>query len=216
MGATTGRILAALLALLPPITGADEDQVERQLLGQVYARGGNTLYCRESFEPGDRLKLDFIYRERQMMDHFNCITTRQCLAKPEFQQAFNDLHNVYPVLRSVELDRRRTLFGDLPDNVAPASENCPYRLSFQTFSPPDYAKGNVARAMLYMHQQHDLPLIGTLEMYQRWNRLDPPDEAEEARNSAIARVTGKRNAFIDDPDRAENVEGTLRRNFQFR
>lgn len=216
MGGMTGRIALAMLVLLPLAAGADEDQVEKQLLEQVYAGGGSTLYCQKAFKPGDRVKLDFIYRERQMMDHFNCITTRQCLGKPDFQRAFNDLHNVYPVLRTVELDRRRTLFGDLPDDVAPAEDNCDYRLSFQTFSPPDKAKGNVARAMLYMHQQHKLPLIGPLEMHQRWNRLDPPDEAEKARNNAIARIIGTRNPFIDNADAAEELEGGPRRNFQFR
>lgn len=216
MARTTGRFLIALLALLPLAGQADEDQVEQELLTQIYADGGHTLYCRQAFERGGRVKLDFIYRERQMMDHFGCITTRQCLGKPGFREAFHDLHNVYPVLRQAELDRRRTLFGDLPENVSVASEECPYQLSFQTFTPPPHARGNVARAMLYMHAEHDLPLIGPLEMYQRWSRLDPPDEEEAARNDAIGRLKNRRNPYIDDPEQVEALQDRSRTNLQFK
>ncbi|MEE4250441.1 MAG: endonuclease, partial [Alcanivoracaceae bacterium] len=96
------------------------------------------------------------------------------------------------------VDRRGSLFGDLPEDSR--QSDCGYRSAFQTFDPPDHAKGNVARAMLYMHIQHKLPLVGNLEMYKRWNQLDPPDDDEKARNGAIGRIQGNRNPYIDNPE----------------
>jgi deoxyribonuclease-1 len=200
------RIVPALL-LLPASLLADEDALERQLMTRIYADGGKTLYCQEPFQPGDRIKLDWIYSQRQIMEDFGCITTRQCENKPAFVNARDDLHNIYPVKRTSELDRRRTLFGDLPDNVKIHSEECPYKLSFQTFDPPKEARGNVARAMLYMHTEHDLPLIGTLEMYKRWNQEDPPDDEEKRRNRLIRQLGGGTNPYIDNPQKAEELDG---------
>jgi deoxyribonuclease I len=174
------------------------------LLNRVYADGGTTLYCQNSFSPSDRgVRFDSIYGNHLLLRHFGCITSRQCAARPEFNAVANDLHNIYPIQRSVEVDRRGSQFGDLPPDSR--TSDCDYKLSFQTFEPPDHAKGNVARAMLYMHQHHKLPLVGTLEMYQRWSRLDPPDDAEKARNAAIGRIQGNRNPFIDNPDLAEQL-----------
>lgn len=189
--------------LLMPVIGLAD--AEDSLLRQVYAGGGQTLYCQSDFKPGDRLKVDYVYSEKQLLRHFGCITGRQCLSKDGFKQVIEDMHNLYPVDRSVELDRRGTLFGDLPDNVE--STNCGYQLSFQTFDPPDHAKGNIARAMIYMHKQHGLPLVGALPMYQRWNQEDPPDDAEKARNSSIFRIQGNRNPYIDDPSLVDRISG---------
>ena len=94
-------------------------------------------------------------------------------------------------------------FLDLPDDVE--TRECGYQLSFQTFDPPDHAKGNVARAMIYMHMQHKLPLVGPLDLYQRWSKADPPDAEEKRRNDAIAKLQGNRNPFIDHPAWAARI-----------
>ena len=196
------KTIACLLVFTPLVVRAD---AEDTLLKQVYVTGGKTLYCQTEFKPGDRLKVDYVYSEKQLLRHFNCITSRQCASKDGFELVVSDLHNMYPVERQSELDRRGTLLGDLPDNVEAAP--CGYQLSFQTFDPSPHAKGNIARAMVYMHKQHGLPLIGALPMYKRWNEEDPPDEAEKQRNASIGRIQGNRNPYIDDPDLLENMSG---------
>lgn len=199
----TKRMLFALtLVAAPPVLAAD---AEGDLLRTVYAKGGDTLYCNTSFTPGDRLKIDMIYSEKQLLRHFGCITSRQCAKKQGFPEVASDLHNMYPIVRSTDLDRRGTLFGDLPDDVE--TRTCGYQLSFQTFDPPDHAKGNVARAMIYMHMQHKLPLIGPLDLYQRWNQMDPPDQEEQRRNEVIAELQGNRNPYIDKPELIERMSG---------
>ena len=179
------------------------------LLESIYPNGGTTLYCQSPFNGGDRgVKVDYIYGGHLLLRQFNCITARQCSKKEDYNTVANDLHNLYPIQRSVEIDRRGSLFGDLPPDSRVS--DCDYRTAFQTFDPPDHAKGNVARAMLYMHKQHNLPLVGTLEMYQRWHRLDPPDDAERARNEAIGRVQGNRNPYIENPDLVDRLTVMVR------
>lgn len=196
-------IATVLMTGVSSLSAADD--AEDILLDQVYAAGGKTLYCETEFTRSSRLKVDYIYPEKQLLRHFGCITSRQCASKAGYADVAGDLHNLYPVERSVELDRRGTKFADLPDNVETAE--CGYQLSFQTFDPPPSARGNIARAYVYMHKQHDLPLAGNMEMYQRWNKEDPPDDAERARNSAIFRIQGNRNPYIDDPELIERMIG---------
>ena len=189
-----------MLLLAAGIAQADP---EKTLLNTIYRDGGTTLYCQTEFEPGDRLKVDYIYSEKDLQRHFGCITSRQCSAKEEYVRVTSDLHNMYPIERKMELERRGAIYGDLPENVK--FGECGAQLSFQTFDPPAHARGNIARAMLYMHEAYDLPLVGSLPMYQRWNEDDPPDDAERKRNSAIFMKTNRRNPFIDDPGRANRV-----------
>lgn len=194
--------LILLLAFSSSVLGAD---AEDTLINTVYAGGGKTLYCASEFKPGDRLKVDFIYSEKQLLRHFSCITARQCASKSGFTDVAGDMHNLFPIERSVDLDRRGSMFGDLPEDVE--VRKCGYQLSFQTFDPPDGAKGDIARAMIYMHVQHKLPLIGPLQLYQRWNKIDPPDDAEKTRNGTISKIQGNRNPYIDNPDLIERMSG---------
>lgn len=204
MNSTTTLRLCLLLLLTGIGAHAGADTGTEKLLAEVYGQGGATLYCQTPFDGGDRgVRVDSIYGSHLLLRHFNCITARQCSNREDYNLVANDLHHLYPIQRSVEIDRRGSQFGDLPPDSRVS--DCNYRTSFQTFDPPDHAKGNVARAMLYMHVQHKLPLVGTLEMYQRWNRLDPPDDAERARNQAIARIQGNRNPYIDNPDLVERL-----------
>ena len=39
----------------------------------------------------------------------------------------------------------------------------------------------------------------------RWHRADPPDAEERRRNDVIADLRGRRNPFIDDPARADQL-----------
>jgi deoxyribonuclease-1 len=195
----------ALLIAMLMATSICYADAEDQLLADVYSNGGKTLYCQTEFAAGGRVKVDYIYDEKQILRKFGCITSRQCSSKPGYAAIANDLHNLYPIERKVDMDRRGSRFGDLPADLEVRS--CGHQVSFQTFDPPDAAKGNVARAMIYMHKQHDLPLIGPLQMYQRWNKLDPPDDDERARNSAISRVQNRRNQYIDNPELIDRMSG---------
>lgn len=203
-----------LLAFFLPVAISHGDMPEQQFLKQVYANGGKTLYCQEAFQPGDRVSVEHIYDERRLAQHFGCRTSRLCQRNQQFVDVTQDRHSLFPVTSQAELDRRRTLFGDLPATTARNAE-CGYKQAFQVFEPPLSVKGDVARAMLYLYDRYDIPLLGTLEMYQRWHRDDPVDDEERRRNNVIEQVQGNRNPFIDEPDRAESLQGSSPLNMQF-
>lgn len=207
------KLIFSAFLLFPHWSLADS-QID-SLIRNVYPEGGQTLYCQADFQPGDRLSLERIYSDKQLAQHLDCGSRRQCQSHRTYQQAQQDRHNLYVVTRRSELARRRTQFGAL-SNIDDRDPKCGYKQSFQTFEPPAHARGNVARAMFHMHQEYDLPLLGSLATYQDWNRTDPVSEEEQRRNDAIASQQGTRNAFIDNPERADTLSGGARLNLQFR
>lgn len=188
--------LATLPALADP----------QSLLMQIYPHGGQTLYCHTSFAPSAQVRIDFVYSKSDMLDHYDCITLNMCANNTDFQRAYNDLHNVYPAELKAILAHSGALYGELPDSIKPASDTCPYRTAFQTFEPPSYAKGNVARAMVYMSEHYDLPMRGALVTYIKWNRQDPPDQAEIDRNQAIKALQGVSNPYVENPTLIDKLD----------
>jgi deoxyribonuclease-1 len=126
---------------------------------------------------------------------------------PGYGYIASDLHNLYPAMNRVELARRNAHFGELDDSVPSkfADIDCDMKTSFQLVEPRDAAKGNIARAIFYMHIEYDLPIVGQVQMYKRWHQMDPPDAEEKARNDKIASLQGSRNRFIDSPELVEQL-----------
>jgi deoxyribonuclease-1 len=207
-------MILTLLATCLPVTASYAGGMDTLFLEQVYPNGGSTLYCQEPFQLGDRILVTQIYDERRLAQHFGCRSSRLCRNNPQFTDIYQDRHALFPVTRLAELDRRRTLFGDLPDTTN-KNAHCGYKQSFQVFEPPVNAKGDVARAMLYLHERYELPLLGTLEMYQRWSREDPVTDEERQRNNVIEKLQGNRNPFIDNPAQAQRLQGSSPLNMQF-
>lgn len=175
--------------------------------GQLYAAGGSSLYCAQAFgQSHSQLMPSPVYASKQIKSALRCVTDQQCQqANPQYPYMLADLHNLYPELTRVELARRSAQFGDLADEVpsAFAALGCDLKSSFQLVEPRDAAKGNVARAIFYMHIEYDLPIVGQLQMFKQWHELDPPDAVEKARNEQIASLQGNRNRFIDDPSQVQ-------------
>ena len=116
---------------------------------------------------------------------------------PRYPYIAADLHNHYPALTRVELARRNAQFAELAADVPSkfADIGCDLKTSFQLVEPRDEAKGNIARAIFYMHIEYDLPIVGQASMYKRWHRMDPPDGEENARNEKIGSLQGTRNIY---------------------
>lgn len=90
-----------------------------------------------------------------------------------------------------------------------------------SWEPRDDVKGDVARTMLYMtvryesSSTYDLELvdytgtsgtvIGKKSTLMEWNRLDPPDDFERNRNTAVESFQQNRNPFIDHPEFADRI-----------
>jgi deoxyribonuclease I len=209
-------VLGCVTAVASPLAVANgQDQIAdpkaavQLFWSQVYGQGGTTLYCASSFggENG-QLKASPIYSTKQLKGTLRCVTDRQCsIMNPRYSYIASDLHNLYPALTRVELARRNAQFGEL-DNSVPskfADIGCDMKTSFQLVEPRDEAKGNIARAIFYMHVEYDLPIVGQVQMFKKWHQMDPPDAEEKARNDKIANLQGTRNRFIDNPELVEQL-----------
>lgn len=175
--------------------------------GQLYAQGGSSLYCAKPFGTNHaRLMLSPVYSRKQIKSALRCVTEPQCqAANAQYPYMLADLHNLYPELSRVELTLRSAQFGNLGSDVPSkfADLGCDLQSSFQLIEPRDAVKGNVARAIFYMHIEYGLPIVGQLQMFKQWHQMDPPDAEEKARNDKIASLQGNRNRFIDDPGQVE-------------
>jgi endonuclease I len=93
----------------------------------------------------------------------------------------------------------------------------------KVFEPRDAHKGNVARAVFYFALRYEgcerpsiLAYDGfgashaaiTEAVHKEWNRLDPPDADERARNQRIQAYQKVRNPFIDHPEFADRIDFT--------
>ena len=176
----------------------------------LYGEGGTTIYCEKPFKRRSGLiKVSPIYHELAVRDYLGCGSERRCLKNSNlYPYIASDLHNLYPSLSRVELIRRSLSFAELTG----ISENqkripdCQFKTSHvQFFEPRDGAKGDIARALFYMAYEYNLPIATSVLTLKKWNRLDPPDEAEKARNDKIERIQGNRNIFIDSPELADSL-----------
>lgn len=182
--------------------------VEQAFWQQLYANGGTTLYCGKAFTgPGGLLTASPVYSAKQIKSALRCVTDSQCQAtNAQYPYMLSDLHNLYPDQSRIELARRNALFGVAGNDGKSALPDCDFKSAYQLVEPRDAAKGNVARAIFYMHAEYGLPIVGQLQMFQQWNRIDPVDDEERARNSQIESIQGNRNRFIDDPTLADSLQ----------
>ncbi len=171
---------------------------------EVYFAGGEALWCKTKFlDAGTRLTADYIYQVSWIKERVGCSARAACEASKEFQRMTADLHNMYPAEKRVQLDRRSALFDKVPYSDALPDPSCRYKIFAANIEPNDEIKGEVARAMLYMHTAYALPLPGRIGMYINWNNIDPPSAHEQQRNDLIMKIQGNRNPFIDSPKSAE-------------
>lgn len=214
---TTALLLGCLtFGLINTASGEGQTQlsspkeaIANQFWGELYASGGSTLYCGKSFEAGDSsVTASPIYSTKQLKSAMRCITDRQCtIMNPKYPYIVSDLHNYYPALELVDQARRNAQFDVVEGNASNkfANINCAFKTGFQTAEPRDEVKGNVARALFYMHVEYELPLPTNTATLKRWNQMDLPDLEEKSRNDRIAALQGTRNRFIDNPALADQL-----------
>ncbi len=179
----------------------------------LYPGGGWTLYCGYHFDT-DRMTADgkvvsvgHIYPTSWMLKFLGCHSRLQCHRKDGdgFDHMEADLHNLYPVWEDLDVYRDGASFGMVPGGARRVSD-CDIKWRAGVLQPRPIARGNIARAMLYMHTTYHLPLApAELKLMKKWNHEDPPSEQERDRNAAIERIQGRRNPFIDKPSLADHL-----------
>lgn len=118
----------------------------------------------------------------------------------------SDLHNLKPSDPSENSSRGNKYYGNETNAL--------------TYEPRDAVKGDVARILFYMDIMYDeLSLIsaneglvyqmGNLDVLLEWHKADPVDDFEMYRNEKIQTYQGNRNPFIDHPEFADKIYGSI-------
>jgi hypothetical protein len=147
---------------------------------------------------------------------------------------FTDIHHLRAADWNVNAARGNKYFGNcivrgsdcqIPATAETANDTA---ASVNTFLPPAVVRGDIARALFYMHARYsasnnngydlrltDCPLDDTsmafLSELLQWHLDDPVSDKEMIRNNrACERWQGNRNPFVDKPDLAQDLFGEPR------
>ena len=138
----------------------------------------------------------------------------------EDDNAYTDVHNLKPCDRSVNSSRGTKDF-DFGGNQHSEASDC--LTDSDSWEPPDYVKGDIARILFYMVVRYDPgvdhenntfdlelvdyttpnntePILGKLSSILDWHLSDPVDDFEINRNEIIFGFQENRNPFIDHPN----------------
>lgn len=147
--------------------------------------------------------------------------------------AGTDVHHLRPADQSINSARNNRNFDDCVTcsevKYKNSGTNSYTDMSNWTFEPRDEVKGDVARMIFYMALRYevqdglDLEPTNTLldksdkaakqarlSTLLKWHELDKVDDYEKRRNELIhKKYQGNRNPFIDQPELAEHIFGSL-------
>lgn len=213
-------IVALLLGsgLLPAVAGAQEQTripdypTARHLLwSEVYARGGQTLYCGENFgrNKGRGVNVEHIFPMAWVANALGCGQRKQCRDGSErFNRIEADLHNLYPARTDINDQRSSFPFAEIKGEQRRYG-NCDFEFDprRRVVEPRPAARGEIARAMFHMAESYGLEIRRKqAEMLLRWHREDRPSKEEKRRNDIIERLQGTRNLFVDEPELADALK----------
>lgn len=114
-----------------------------------------------------------------------------------FAHMEGDMHNLYPAIGEIN-ERRADLSIGMVDGEPRELGSCDVEID-GVLEPPPVARGDVARAYLYMAGTYSALSLDepTRALVMAWHAADPPDAEERERNEYIERVQGNRNPWID-------------------
>ncbi len=118
------------------------------------------------------------------------------------------MHNLYPALPSINQARSNYQLGIIEGEVREFGE-CDFERdnSARIAEPSPIARGNVARAIFYMHTEYGLPVpTEMVQLLMQWNREDPPSCHEMRRNNKIEELQGTSNPYIDHTGRVDELD----------
>ena len=125
----------------------------------------------------------------------------------------NDMHNIIKTTNTLNVNRSNYMFVD--DNDINQKDKNWVALDFgnyvnhkyKVFSPNDYSRGFISRAILYMCWEYDYnhrKVIDT-DLLIKWYFQYPPLKEERYHNEIIHRIQRKHNIFITNYFKRSNV-----------
>jgi endonuclease I len=186
--------------------------------------------------PGSTPAYTFVFITNQCGDYSkegDCYNREHSFPKSWFNDAapmYSDLFHIYPTDGWVNNKRGNLPYGETDDaswtstngsKVGPSSAE---GYAGTVFEPIDAYKGDFARTYFYMATRYygedsdwpgsdmttgSQPKPWALTMLLSWHRADPVSSKEINRNNEVSNYQHNRNPFIDDPQFAEKIWGTL-------
>lgn len=178
---------------------------------RIYPDGGRTLYCNDKFGAyhGRGINIEHVLPMAWVMREEGCRSRKLCRQTSQrFNRIEADMHNLYPSRSDINRVRSSFPFGEIAGEKREFGR-CDFEFHprQRVVEPRPASRGNIARALFYMHDTYGLKLFRRqATLMKKWNREDPPDAEERRRNELIAKYQGNRNRFIDNPKAAEALQ----------
>ncbi len=133
---------------------------------------------------------------------------RRCCQKidAQYQHAESELYNLWPEVGLVNQARSNYRFGVLPQQSRYYGCAMTIDKSSRRAEPPDYAKGIIARAYLFMAAHYQLSLSKSQrQLFEAWNRQYKPSIWEQQWAKQIALIEGYENYYITHWQARKNI-----------
>lgn len=127
---------------------------------------------------------------------------RKCaeMVNMEYRRMQADMYNLFPAIGAVNAVRGNRQYAELP-GVAPAFGSCKAKVNGNRFEPPARARGQVARAALYMADTYARYRLSRQQrqLFEAWDKAYPVDEWECIRTRRIERLQDNENRRVKEP-----------------
>ncbi|GKI13495.1 hypothetical protein CE91St39_29490 [Desulfovibrionaceae bacterium] len=127
---------------------------------------------------------------------------RRCAEKinMEYRHMQADMYNLFPAIGAVNAVRSNKQYSALPGSAS-AFGSCPAKVDGKRFEPPDRAKGQVARAALYMADSYPKYRLSRQQqqLFEAWDKMFPVDAWECTRVKRIEKLQRNENARVKQP-----------------
>lgn len=124
---------------------------------------------------------------------------RKCAKKNQlFAVMEADLWNLVPAIGAVNAVRSNYKFTVLPKEVPSTFGVCPVKVNNHRVEPPEYTRGTIARATLYMAWAYpEIPFLSDQQrkLMEAWDRMYPPSKWECERGRRIMELQGNVNPY---------------------
>ncbi len=200
-----------LLALLVSFSAfSDQTQfhkygaARKAFWGKLYSETHKSLYCEKTFHGRSGFNIEHVFAASWMKEAIPKCSNKnrkECRRlSPRFNLMEADLHNMYPTVTTVNSARGSYIFTELDGEYI--TESCPLEMGDRAVEPPEYAKGKVARAILYMTHEYNINLDKATNSpgFERdllnWHCAHPPTPTEIIRNDQIFNLQRTSNPFV--------------------
>lgn len=176
---------------------------ETQFWQSLYDDKYHTLYCAIHKKGKQDSIVTHIYPTAWMANAMNCASESDCNFA-RYKDASADLHNLWPAEPKTDEMRKHYVFFDGEESAGNKGD-CNFITFDRGVEPRDYAKGEIARSMLYILWKYRLPDYEQLPLMMKWHNTYPVNAEERWRNEKINAIQGNENPFISDPESANKV-----------